>query len=245
MPKKTIKYASEDEIPSELKSFANGLTVEVWVGDSVAEETNPDLKNQIATLTTAKTTAERNYQTQLDANSQLLQKNQELNIKVNNGVTIQPEDVEYINKLKELGTPDDIVHKVSKSEGDKEELKNLRLDKKAELICEKMGWTNKKLVKERIGLSGNVSFEVKDDKVQVSYKDAENKDVTVDMNEYVEKNETWNLVAGLLNADSNSAPRFPIQTNSDGKPNNQQASTVGSFIDSFNKKGQPAQQEQK
>lgn len=244
MPKKTIKYASEEEIPSELKPFANGLTVEVWVGDSVAEETNPDLKNQIATLTTAKTKAEQDYQTQLDANSKLLQKNQELNIKVANGVTIQPEDVEYINKLKDLGTPDDIVHKVSKSEKDKEELKNLRLDQKAELICEKMGWTNKKLVKERIELSPNVSFEVKDDKVQASYKDADNKDVTVPMEEYVEKNEKWNLVSGLLNADSNSTPRFPIQTNSDGKPNNQKATAVGSFIDNFNKKGKPAEEKQ-
>lgn len=245
MPKKTIKYTSEEEIPNDLKPFANGLTVEVWVGDSVAEETNPDLKNQIATLTTAKTTAERNYQTQLDANSQLLQKNQELNIKVANGVTIQPEDVEYINKLKELGTPDDIVHKVSKSETEKEELKILRLDKKAELICEKMGWANKKLVTERIELSPNVSFEVKDDVVQVSYKDADNKDVTVPMEEYVEKTEKWNIVAPLLVGDANSSVRFPNQPPSNGKPNNQQTSSVGSFIDNFNNKGKPAQQEQK
>lgn len=103
MPKITVKFASADVIPSELKAFAkDDHSVEIWAGDNVAGETNPGLEANKNTILREKGELQTKYDNLLAANNDTSREVMELRSKVasGSGNQVTAEDMALLGAVK-------------------------------------------------------------------------------------------------------------------------------------------------
>jgi hypothetical protein len=123
MPKIKLPFATADAIPAELKAFASAdNTVEMWVGDRVAEETNPQLEAARNTILGEKKTLQERYDGLTSSTAELAREVQELRTKVATGTSVTPEELALVGAVKAVLPaikPEDLKRELS-------EIPNLR-----------------------------------------------------------------------------------------------------------------------
>jgi hypothetical protein len=123
MPKIKLPFATADAIPAELKAFASAdNTVEMWVGDRVAEETNPQLEAARNTILGEKKSLQERYDGLTSSTAELAREVQELRTKVATGTSVTPEELALVGAVKAVLPaikPEDLKRELS-------EIPNLR-----------------------------------------------------------------------------------------------------------------------
>jgi hypothetical protein len=155
MPKLTLSYQTEEEIPASLKAYkvADKNEVEVWVGEKVAEETNPSLAANMREALNEKKTLQSQYDLLLTNASK---KETDLNTTINglrsqlaNGHKITEEEVALLPKVKEVltkygeGKVETVETKLKEYDTIKPEFEKAKTEKETDEIFKASGFKNR------------------------------------------------------------------------------------------------------
>jgi hypothetical protein len=150
MPKITLKYASEDEIPSELKQFkvADKLEVEVSAGtsqDAVATELNAPLAQSRDKILDEKKKVDEKYTALLTSSAQTATELKEAQVKLASATGVSPEELQIIQTVKAINPTiktDDLKTALTEFPKVQSELQTIKQEQEIGSLSRSVGFTN-------------------------------------------------------------------------------------------------------
>lgn len=237
MPEVTIKFTDEASIPAELKAFKTADTndVKVWVGDKVAEETNPGLAANRDTILGEKTKLEGTLETEKKkwetTNNTLSQEVISLREKVatSSGHTVTADEVAILTAIKPFGgTADELKKKLETGTAALAENTTLKRKLHTQEIGQHLGWkpsvmedllSNPEKSKDVEFVVENVTENDKTTaKVFVKTKNAAGADEKLEVSKFLEANAGWRDYLPSLQIDSKTGPTWLKQTKGTESP---------------------------
>lgn len=149
MPQITITFADETSIPSNLKQYVTDNKAIIWVGDKVAEETNPGLADNRDKALRQKTEIETKYNNLLSSTSALSTELNETKVALANKAGVSPEDLTFLTEVKKTGkTAPEIVQMVTEFPTVSEKAKSFELNESFQPFFEASGYKNSAILKD-------------------------------------------------------------------------------------------------
>lgn len=268
MPKQTIKYASETEIPSELKAYAKSdNSVEVWVNEDdtkLAAELNPQLEANRNKILGEKDTLQTKYDALVQTSSKedldkakLVAENEQLK-----KTTVPPEDLEIVNAVKQVFpnmSAADLAKQIPQFKDATEKVVQYEKEKHNQTVFGALGYKNQSAFLDVLqipdmlkGVEGDIFVEqIKEgdkpavDKAFVNVKNDSGAIEKTSWEDYTTKiNPKWQLHQASLNSVSgtnNTENNTWIPQNSEGeKGGGTGKGVVESFVDKRNEQNKSA-----
>lgn len=263
MPKIVLSFPTEAEIPSNLVPYKTDKnTVEVWVGDKVAEETNPALAKNTQDLLNEKKTIQQQYDSLLPTVTSLRTQVNELNLKIAGGHTITDEEVALLPKVKEIvkkyGTIEEVETKLTEHSEILPKYTEISTKIENDKIFNASGFKNREAFdkilsnpNEMVNIEKMFVENIKDatgNEVATAFANRKKTDGSVEKVALTELAKTdWAYHADKL-VQADTSKQWIPQDSSKGLPNipaTQAGAVLNSFVAHQNSKNVPAKQENK
>lgn len=224
MPKVTLTYNSEADIPAGLKPFknANANTVDIWVNTdetAMAAELNPSLETNRNAIIEEKRILQQKYDNLLSTSAATATELNELKIAQAAKTGVSKEDLDFLTEAKKLGTLDEL--KTMKSNYPKLEADSKTL--KDNEIFSHSGFKNRKIFNDLMSNPEKVKG-VKDFVVKEVQDPANPNDATKKVKQVFAQVENGSEIALSEFAKQNWADYLPLLDNGGGNDAQQQAS---------------------
>ncbi len=251
MPKTTLKYANETDIPAELRPFkTDANTVEIWYGgtETVAAETNPTLETAKNKILDEKKNLQTKYDNLLTSSSATATELNETKVALANKAGVTPEEMAIINAVKTVkpdAKADDVKTILTEFPKLQESIQQTELEKTNNALFEASGLKSRAVfdtVWNNQGLNPNFESVVWKDEVDsktgtsvkrpyVKVKSAVEGKSELAVSEYATKTPEWNPFMPALTGGQTTNQWLP-QPPSNSGGNNFQTQTTNAGLPS-------------
>lgn len=219
MPQITLNFDTKESIPSALQQYAGeDFKVTLWVGDKVAEETNPALAKNRDDILVEKNNLETKYKTLVESSNkgevELAKQIADLKIKAESGTKLSDEDQKILDTVKSVKdvqvTPEYLAEATKNYHSVSSELSKLKQGALDSEFFKKTGFKNEKAFLKAISdkeanpnLVKYYSEEISENgkpvqKLFAEYKKADGTTDKVSFFDYVEKHADWSIYKPAL-----------------------------------------------
>lgn len=259
MPQVTLNFPDENAIPAELKAFksASSNAVTVWVGDKVAEETNPGLASNRDALKTEKETLQARLDSEKSkwetTNNTLSQEVISLREKVAtaSGNTVTPDDIAILEAVKPFGSkPDEIKSKLEAADSATTENAQLKRNLLVQNASSILGYDPTALsnLLDHPVLAKDLELVIEDvtendkpiKKVFANVKNAAGSIEKKEFSKFVQETSGWQTFLPVLQSKSDQATWLPQSPTPSGPNGPQTGNRLQSHIDAKNQAAKAA-----